>query len=113
MVNSSIPDPAIEHLVSFPSQLKLWDHIKRNCTAGNKITLVQTEVAEKIGVSRVTICNNLKQLEKLRFIAKNGKHGTSNEYMINPNYVWNGKVETYEAGCAEFYRLTIGKRDER
>jgi len=111
MVNSEIRDPALEKLINFPSQLKLWDYLKRNCTAGNKITLVQTEVALEIGVSRVTICNNLKSLEKLQFIAKNGKHGTANAYILNPKFMWSGKLALYEQGCTDFYRLTIGKGD--
>ena len=108
MVNSEIKDPALEKLIDSPSQLKLWDFLKRNCSCGNKITIVQTEVALDIGVSRVTVCNNLKTLERLRFIAKNGKHGTANAYMLNPHYVWNGKVQVYEYGCTEFAKLIQG-----
>ena len=112
MTNSSMKDPALEKLIHSPALMKLWDFLKTNCAAGNKITIVQTEVALDIGVTRVTVCKGLKELERLRFVVKNGKHGTANVYMLNPNYMWKGKLDTLDFGYNEFCKL-LGESHEK
>lgn len=109
MVNASIDNPLIALAGEPNAKQRIFDYMTRNMGMWNTIVLKQSTAAKELKISTVHFCRVIKELERLRYIAKNGKNQTNNIYMINPAKVWKGEAKDHAAGIVKFSKLIQGK----
>lgn len=87
------------------AKMKVWDYLTRNMTGWNKITVVQTQLSQELGITRQHLSRTLKYFEENLLIIKTGKNQSNNVYMLNPLKVWNGSAEDHAKANAMFCEL--------
>jgi hypothetical protein len=98
-------NPMIELATEVNARQKLWDYMTRNMGNWNTITLMQSNLANELGMSRQHMNRIIKELESKKFIVKSGRSQHNNVYMLNPNKCWNGKSEEHSMGVMMFNKL--------
>ena len=81
---------------------KLWEYMTKNMASGNTITLLQSEAASELGISRQQVYRNLKKMLKHNLLVLDGKSQNNNIYMLNPEKVFRGKLDTIDRYVAKF-----------
>jgi len=77
-------------------------------TYGNDVLFNQTKCAEKLSMTKATVCNALKSLETLGVIKKSETtEGNIHYYKINPVLVYKGKNENYQDCCDSFLGVSV------
>ena len=104
MTSTEIKDPALSLGEPNAKQL-VWDYLKLNLRSWNSIEPQQKDIAEKCKLTRETVSRSLKELEKKDFIAKDGKHGVTNRYFINPHFIWFGDAADHRLGIAKWDKI--------
>ena len=101
-MNSQIENPL---LTLNDTYAKMWDYMLKNMKASNRIVIMQAAVAKDIGITPQFMSKVIRKLLLKGLIVKNGKQQHNIVYMVNPNYAWNGSVDTKEAGGKLFAEL--------
>ena len=70
----------------------------------NAITINQMELASKLGIHRVTVCNSLKKLSAQGILIPDRKNSCA--YRLNPSYAWRGSGKNHRAALAGNLKLT-------
>lgn len=108
-MNSKIENPL---LTLNDSYAKVWDYMLRNMKPFNSIIFMQSIVAKEIGITPQFMSKVVRKLLSKGYIAKDGKQQHNVIYMVNPNYAWNGKADSKEAGNAKYARLLTENKGE-
>jgi predicted transcriptional regulator len=69
----------------------------------NAIAINQSDIAKKIGIHRVTVCESLKRLCELGIIVSSSDKPCS--YRLNPEYAWRGSGKNHRAALQGTLRL--------
>jgi hypothetical protein len=109
MSNAERESPLLRMASERNAKQKIWNYLVQNMGSWNTITVIQTQAAAELGMTRQHFGVSIKKLEQERFIVKTGKSQTNNIYMINPHDVWNGDADAHAAGISKFEQLVMGK----
>jgi hypothetical protein len=103
-VNNEIENPMLR-FVQPNAKMQLWDYLTRNMVGWNRITVIQSQVSQELGMTRQHLGRTLKYFEENLLIIKDGKSQNNNIYMLNPLKVWNVSAEDHARANAKFCEL--------
>jgi len=83
---------------------RVFDYLLGIMDLDNYVSVPQTEIARRLGVSVRTVQRAIEKLQKknILIVKRVGKY---NAYMLNPEAVWKGKIRDYKSKLIEFRRL--------
>lgn len=103
-MNNELENPMLSFAQS-NAKMRVWDYLTRNMVGWNKITVIQTQLSQDLGMTRQHLSRTLKYFEENLLIIKTGKSQSNNIYMLNPLKVWNGSAEDHAKATAMFCEL--------
>lgn len=69
---------------------RVRDFLMGTIGIGNYVFVNQSEVARKLSVHKVTVCESIKRLCEMGILVKGPKSGRSNTYMVSPAFCFAG-----------------------
>jgi len=105
MSNEKAVDPCPFRDTKQSVTFKLYHYLLRDLRSGNKVLLKQAKAATTLGCNRHSIkraVDNMLTAEVIVFIEKDGHNS---DYMVNPEFVWEGDGKCHEDGIKRFIRL--------
>ena len=101
-VNDEVEDALIQLSNVVNAKQRLWQYLVRHMSLSNRVVLAQTSTAKELGYSRQTIHRCLKEFTFRGLIVLDGKSQNNNIYMLNPEKVFRGKLDTIDRYVAKF-----------